>query len=909
MADGVFYQSADGALTEVNRAALELFGLTREEFLSRTSYDPGWYVIREDGTEVPPDEHPSMQAFRTGKPVSGVVLGVRNFRSNDIVWLIVNAVPMTGAESGRVEQVFVTLHDISNRRLLEERLRSSEERLALALESVNEGVWDWDLATGSVFRNDRFYTMLGYAPGAIPETYHGWRAFVHPEDISGAENALRQCLSSSSSSSSSLYETEFRMRDAEGAWRWILSRGRVVAWGPDGAPVRMIGTHTDITERKESEKALQQAAHEWRLTFDAVGSGIFLLDTEMKIIRANKAFAALVGGRVDGIAGSCCWELVHAERQPHPDCPMKRMLRTGKPESAEITVGTRRYYATVDPICDDNGVVIGAVHGMRDITERAAMIERLAQNELLLSNAERLAHIGSFQSDAETGAMVWSRELYRILEVPEYLPPLTFEAIAALAHPEDAVQLTQLAGGGAEVRTDVRLTLPSGARKTLRLVAQPLLDEQGRTIGTSGTLMDVTNEARASAELRRNEERLSALLRISSMEYASEQELIEWSLEAVVTLTQSEGGYFHLFDEETQCITLTAWSSAVRRDCSVSADTHYPLARAGVWADSIRNRDVVIHNDYAALREKNALPDGHFPLIRHLGVPVFDGERIVAAAGVANKESPYDESDIRDMLVFLGDAWKIIARRRAEQRLAESESAYRSIFEGSLDGIFRISADGRIERANPAFAHILGHDSPEELIGKPVVDYWDNPHDRSVYLALLLDKKEVRNYPFLLRRSDGAVRHVKVSATMVRNGQNEYIASEGILRDITDQVLMQAQLQHAQKMEAVGRLAGGIAHDFNNILSAISGFASLPLMHGQVSDEERSTLQQILALADKASILTKGLLAFSRKQILSMKDIDLNRILDVSAKLIGRLIGEDIALSVRKADVPLPVLA
>ena len=293
MADGVFYQSADGTLTEVNRAALELFGLTREEFLSRTSYDPGWYVIREDGTEVPPDEHPSMQAFRTGKPVSGVVLGVRNFRSNDIVWLIVNAVPMTGAESGRVEQVFVTLHDISNRRLLEERLRSSEERLVLALESVNEGVWDWDLATGSVFRNDRFYTMLGYAPGAIPETYHGWRAFVHPEDISGAENALRQCLSSSSSS---LYETEFRMRDAEGAWRWILSRGRVVAWGPDGAPVRMIGMHTDITERKESEKALQQAAHEWRLTFDAVGSGIFLLDTEMKIIRANKAFAALVGG-------------------------------------------------------------------------------------------------------------------------------------------------------------------------------------------------------------------------------------------------------------------------------------------------------------------------------------------------------------------------------------------------------------------------------------------------------------------------------------------------------------------------------------------------------------------------------------------------------------------------------------
>jgi PAS domain S-box-containing protein len=119
MVQGVFFQSADGTLTDCNRACLEMFGLTRDQVLGRTSMDPGWKVVREDGSELPGDQHPSMQALQSGKPIQGVVVGVFNPRLNDYLWLSVNAIPQFKEGEQRPYQVFVTLHDITERRKME----------------------------------------------------------------------------------------------------------------------------------------------------------------------------------------------------------------------------------------------------------------------------------------------------------------------------------------------------------------------------------------------------------------------------------------------------------------------------------------------------------------------------------------------------------------------------------------------------------------------------------------------------------------------------------------------------------------------------------------------------------------------------------------------------------------------
>lgn len=115
MAQGVFYQGADGILIDCNEAALEMFGLTRDQFLGRTSFHPDWKVIDEDGLEIPAEQHPSMLALQSGEAVLGAVIGVFHPSKDDYIWLVINAIPQFKPEEEKPFQVFVTMHDITDR--------------------------------------------------------------------------------------------------------------------------------------------------------------------------------------------------------------------------------------------------------------------------------------------------------------------------------------------------------------------------------------------------------------------------------------------------------------------------------------------------------------------------------------------------------------------------------------------------------------------------------------------------------------------------------------------------------------------------------------------------------------------------------------------------------------------------
>jgi hypothetical protein len=168
-------------------------------------------------------------------------------------------------------------------------------------------------------------------------------------------------------------------------------------------------------------------------------------------------------------------------------------------------------------------------------------------------------------------------------------------------------------------------------------------------------------------EFRLNEERLMALLKISRLEFKSEREITDFALEEAVRLTRSKGGYLHFFNEDEQTIQLYSWSKDVLKTCTAKPDHHYPLDAAGVWADSVRFRREVIHNDYQSLANKKGYPEGHFHLMRHLGIPIFDGNRIVGVTGVGNKEEQYDESDARQITLFMNSMWGIMKQRHSEQ--------------------------------------------------------------------------------------------------------------------------------------------------------------------------------------------------------------------------------------------------
>ena len=140
---------------------------------------------------------------------------------------------------------------------IEQSLKLSEDRWKFSLEGSGDGVWDWNLETGEVFRSPRWHQMYGYSPNEIASNAEAGRVLIHPDDLSGAIDdldALRSGLKAS-------FITEFRILCKEGSWKWVLSRGMIISFTPEGKPLRIIGTHTDISERKNSEAELFRLAH------------------------------------------------------------------------------------------------------------------------------------------------------------------------------------------------------------------------------------------------------------------------------------------------------------------------------------------------------------------------------------------------------------------------------------------------------------------------------------------------------------------------------------------------------------------------------------------------------------------------------------------------------------------------
>lgn len=186
--------------------------------------------------------------------------------------------------------------------------------------------------------------------------------------------------------------------------------------------------------------------------------------------------------------------------------------------------------------------------------------------------------------------------------------------------------------------------------------------------------------------LQNDEKRLRTLLELTRKLDLSEMKLMQEALEEAVQLTNSRIGYFHFFHEGQQAIELVAWSKETMTHCNAEKETHYPLHKAGIWADSARRGKPVIHNDYPALSEKKGYPEGHFPVLRHASVPVYDGAKLVAIIGVGNKDEPYDEADIRQLFLFASGLWQIIKRKRIESELekakeeAEAANRAKSIF-------------------------------------------------------------------------------------------------------------------------------------------------------------------------------------------------------------------------------------
>ncbi len=239
-----------------------------------------------------------------------------------------------------------------------------------------------------------------------------------------------------------------------------------------------------------------------------------------------------------------------------------------------------------------------------------------------------------------------------------------------------------------------------------------------------------------------------------------------------------------------------------------------------------------------------------------------------------------------------------IDHKRNEQLLRRSEHRYRSLVQTAVYGIYRSSLEGRFLDVNPALIGMLGYNSALEVLAlDPQKDVFADPAEYTRLTDEFRRTGRVDGFEVRWKRKDGGAITVRISGRAVARENEPSDVLEAIAEDITERRVLEDQFRQSQKMEAVGRLAGGIAHDFNNLLMVVSGYTEVLLDQITPENPLHAKIESIQQASDRATALTRQLLAFSRKQLLELKVIDVNAVVQDMERLLRPLIGEDIELT------------
>ncbi len=315
-----------------------------------------------------------------------------------------------------------------------------------------------------------------------------------------------------------------------------------------------------------------------------------------------------------------------------------------------------------------------------------------------------------------------------------------------------------------------------------------------------------------------------------------------------------------------------------------------------------KSEEVIGHCLYDLLPEDVAqLRKSYFEDVLRSGIPVrFEDNRLDKI--YENYVFPVFDEDgkVRKVSILGID---ITERKKMEENLRKSEQRFKQLFDEAPVGYHEFDIEGRITEVNQTELQMLGY-RKEEMIGHKIWEFTAEGISKDV-IERRISEKILSGSLFegFFRRKDGSILPVMITDCVLRDDKGEVIGIRSTLQDITklkeaerEKESLEQQFLQAQKMEAIGRLAGGVAHDFNNLLTIIKGYSQLSLLSIKDGDPLRESLNEIQRAADKASSLTRQLLAFSRKQVVEMRPLNLNTVIHDLEKMLRRIIGEDIKL-------------
>ncbi|MDP3437825.1 MAG: PAS domain S-box protein [Bacteroidales bacterium] len=599
----------------------------------------------------------------TGIPYELELKTVKKDGSNG--WMWVRGETVTDSE-GVTIGLWGAAQDISHRKEMEEAVVRSNERFRSIFNNLQDAFFQADLKGNFTLISPSAASMFGYAS---TEEMIGMSAFNLYANESQRDYMLKEL---SEEMIIKDFITEGRRKNGSTFWvsmnvQYMYFNGKIS--GTEGV-VR------DISERKQAEEDLRKSEENLAITLNSIGDAVISTDIKGFIVQMNPVAEKLCGWRLqDALGKPLCevFKIINAESRQFIEDPVRRVLEKGEIVGlANHTVlisrdGTEYQISdSAAPIKNKKGEITGVVLVFSDVTEKYESERALKESE----ERYRALHNASFGGIAihDKGKILECNLGLSQITGYSYEELLGMDGLLLIAPDSREVVLKNILAGYEKPYEALGLR-KSGELFPLRLEARniPYKQKNARTV----EFRDITESKqwehlilKKTEEIEFNNQRLESLFEISQYQTNSIQELLDFALNEAIKLTKSKIGYIYFYNEVDKHFVLNTWSNDVMQECKVmNPQTIYELDKTGCWGEAVRQRKPIIINDYQADNSlKKGIPQGHVKLVKFLTIPVFSDDKIVAVAGVANKECDYDNSDVRQLTLLMDSVWKISER-------------------------------------------------------------------------------------------------------------------------------------------------------------------------------------------------------------------------------------------------------
>ncbi|MCD4651207.1 MAG: PAS domain S-box protein, partial [Candidatus Cloacimonetes bacterium] len=767
-------------------------------------------------------------------------------KDGSVCWFLTRGTAMQDAD-GKSYRMVGTDTDITERKLAEQALLESEASLQEAQRIANIGNWWHDLVTDEAFWSRETYRIFGIEPQEITSTLVS--SLIHPDDRDKLQFSIEEAEMKGGKN-----KREFRAIRPDGEIRHIVDYWVTVS-DDSGKPLKRFGTIQDITDRKLAEEVLRESEEYFKALIENSNDVFSILDDKGNITYESPSHEAVLGYKQGELIGRTVFELVHPDDRNRIFQQFEKALKEPRgnvPVNFKFLHqdGAYRYIEGTGKNLLMSPRIKGIVVNYRDVTERKMAEQALLESEASLQEAQRIANIGNWWHDLETGEIYWSEELFRMLGIEPQ--KVTVELIASSIHPDDrdtlltAITTKELNKGKNE--REFRVIRPDGE---IRYIADRWVihfNDSGKAIKRFGTSQDITERKLFEKALQKSEARLQEaqhIANIGNWEHDLVAHTIYWSTEI-----------FRILGIKPQKVTQKLSNFHTHSD-----DREMMLKAFEESKKSKRRTEKVFRAIHA---------NGEIRYLLDRWIIILD-----------DSEKPIKR---------VGTLQDITERILAEKAVRQSEEHFRSLMEQSPIAMQIYNLDGLLLKANKAWGDLWEIKDIDSVVGvynmltdKQLIDMGYGEDFERAFSGEHLDIPEIEFDP-VFTGFPGRKRIVKVKTYPLKNADGSFDNVVVFNEDITYQKQTEEELQKMEKLRSVGTLAGGIAHDFNNILTGLYGNISLAMEDITEEHSGYKSLHDAEKSMGRAIRLTKQLLTFSKGGAPIKEDVSLAELVKEVAK-------------------------